>query len=53
MAHRMEAYFPTQELPQSSISDRQPLEHDAVRKLITWKPEQRLLDPLKCRSYQQ
>ena len=28
------------------------LEHDAVRKLIAWKPEQRLLDPLKCRSYE-
>ena len=27
------------------------LEHDAVRKLIAWKLEQRLLDPLKHRSY--
>src|ERR1700759_3038537 len=27
------------------------LEHDAVRKLITWKLEHRLLDPLKYRSY--
>ena len=27
------------------------LEHDTVRKLIAWKLEQRLLDPLKYRSY--
>jgi AraC family transcriptional regulator len=27
------------------------LEHDTVRKLIAWKIEQRLLDPLKYRSY--
>ena len=27
------------------------LEHDTVRKLIAWKLEQRLLDPLKNRSY--
>ncbi|MFI4867176.1 MAG: GyrI-like domain-containing protein [Steroidobacterales bacterium] len=27
------------------------LEHDTVRKLIAWKLEQCLLDPLKCRSY--
>jgi AraC family transcriptional regulator len=27
------------------------LEHDTARKLITWKLEQRLLDPLKHRSY--
>ena len=27
------------------------LEHDTVRKLITWKVENRLLDPLKYRSY--
>src|SRR5579864_7200095 len=26
-------------------------EHDTVRKLIAWKLEQRLLDPLKHRSY--
>jgi AraC family transcriptional regulator len=27
------------------------LEHDTVKKLIAWKLEQRLLDPLKYRSY--
>ncbi len=27
------------------------LEHDTVRKLVAWKLEQRLLDPLKHRSY--
>ena len=27
------------------------LEHDTVRKLIAWKLEQRLLDPLRYRSY--
>jgi AraC family transcriptional regulator len=27
------------------------LEHDTVRKLIAWKLEQRLLDPVKYRSY--
>lgn len=27
------------------------LEHDTVRKLIAWKLEQRLLDPIKHRSY--
>lgn len=27
------------------------LEHDAVRKLIAWKRQQRLLDPLKYRHY--
>ncbi len=27
------------------------LEHDTVRKLVTWKLEQKLLDPVKYRSY--
>jgi AraC family transcriptional regulator len=43
--------FPETKVAAIEHSRSSALEHDTVRKLIAWKIQQRLLDPLRYRSY--
>jgi AraC family transcriptional regulator len=44
-------WFPETKVAATEHFGSPALEHDTARKLIAWKLEQRLLDPLKHRSY--